>query len=77
MLAVSPETEALILAKATEAGKSPDEFLRALVTRSAPVAAPRGKPDIARMRALAAEAAALPLLDPRSEKEITDEGWGM
>jgi len=77
MLVVSPETEALILAKATAAGKTPDEFLRGLV---APVGAGRPRrprPDIDRMRDLANEAASLPLLDPRSEKEITDEAWGL
>jgi hypothetical protein len=76
MLIVSPETEALVLSKASQAGKTPDQFLRDLVSAKGPGGNPR-KIDIARLRAIAEKVSALPLLDTRTEKEITDEGWAL
>ena len=76
MLHLSPETEALIEAKARAEGTTPDELLRKVFQTEAPKQV-AGKPDVERMRAIARRTASLPLLDRRSEKEITDEGWGL
>ena len=56
-------------------GKTPEEFLRDLVHSETESAGRR--PDVARMREIAKQAASRPRLDTRSEKEITDEGWGL
>ena len=76
MLHLSPETEALIRAKAEADKTTPDDLLRRML-QSESVGAPRKKPDIDRMKAIARRAASRPVLDTRSEKEITDEGWGL
>jgi hypothetical protein len=74
-LHLSPETEALIRAKAAADGTTPDELLRkTFAPGSAPV---RRKPDMERMRDIARRTACLPLLDTRTSKEIADEGWGL
>lgn len=76
MLHLSPDTEALIRARADAKGKTPEQFLRELV--STPTAPPaREKPDMERLREIVRRVAERPVLDPRSEKEITDEGWAL
>ncbi len=74
MLNLSPETEALIRARARASGKSPEQYLSDLVNGATPTKS--RAPDVARMREIANRAAARPIHDRRSEKEITDEGWG-
>ena len=74
MLHLSPETEALIRAKANEDGITPEELLRAML-QSDHASGPKRTPDLKRMKDIAARAARLPILDHRTEKEITDEGW--
>jgi hypothetical protein len=74
MLHLSPETEALVRAKAEAAGTTPDELLRRIL-RSEP--RDMRRPDIARMTAIARRTASLPVLDDRPAKEIADEGWGL
>jgi hypothetical protein len=76
MLHLSPETEALLRANAQAKGKTPEQLLRGLLAAGESTGMPR-RPDIEAMKAIAKRAARLPILDHRSEKEITDEGWGM
>lgn len=73
-LHLSPETEAMIRARADADGTTPDELLRKTFAREAPQK--RRKPDIERMREIARRTARLPILDTRTAKEIADEGWG-
>lgn len=74
MLTLSPDAEALVRVKAASAGKTPDQLIREAFGG----AAASGKHiDRARLAALLRELDALQLRDPRSEKEITDEGWGL
>lgn len=69
MLTLSPETEALVRARAAAAGKTPDEVIREAV--SARPATPTSRRDrIALMEAISLRCAALPLLDSRSAEEI-------
>lgn len=72
MLHLSPETEALIRAKADADGTTPDDFLRRMLE-----VGQRKKPDVERMKAIARRTASLPILDHRTAKEIADEGWGL
>jgi hypothetical protein len=75
VLHLSPETEALIRAKADANGTTPDELLRRTF---APDQKSAGrKPDVERMKAIASRTARLPLLDRRTTREIADEGWGL
>lgn len=74
MLELSPETEALVQARAAHAGQTPDQLIRDAVLRHA---APRAVPmtprpalDLAKAEAIIARAAARPVLDPRSADEI-------
>lgn len=76
MLHLSPETEALIRAKAEADQTTPDDLLRRML-HATDAEAQRKEPDIERMRAIARRTAALPILDPRSAKEIADEAWGL
>jgi hypothetical protein len=76
MLHLSPETEALIRSKAQAKGKTPEELLRGLLAAGESTGMLR-RPDVEAMRAIAKRAARRPILDHRSEKEITDEGWEM
>jgi antitoxin VapB len=76
MSILSPETEALVRARAARAGKTPDEFIRdALGDWAVPSATvepqPGRKPSrLAAILAIAEESATRPLLDPRSPDEI-------
>ena len=81
MIEMSTETEALIKEKASNAGRTPDEIVRAALTRAGDVLpwrnSVRGRPPartkdelIAGMEEIAARSAARPLVDPRSPDEI-------
>jgi antitoxin VapB len=80
MLRLSPDTEALIEAKAAVAGKTPDEVIHdALAPTGAtiPWRRPQPRPKIAskedfftRLDEIARRSAARPLADPRSPEEI-------
>lgn len=75
MLTLSPETEALIRAKAVTAGKTPDQVIReALGEVTARPATPktgaRKKASLADILAIADRSAARPLLDRRTADEI-------
>ncbi|MBV9286252.1 MAG: type II toxin-antitoxin system VapB family antitoxin [Hyphomicrobiales bacterium] len=81
MIELSPETEALVQAKAMTAGRTPDEIVRAALSRTGDVlpwrspAIPRPPAEkkdepIAAMEEIAARSAARPLVDPRSPDEI-------
>jgi hypothetical protein len=77
MLVLSPETEALIRAKATQAGKTPDQVIcDALADAgnrgSRAGAGPRKKASLADIIAIMERSAARPLLDPRNADEIID-----
>lgn len=73
MLMLDPQTEALLRARASALGRTPEALVRDLLGLPAP---PARAPDLAALRALAGRVAALPLLDTTSEKQIADEGWG-
>lgn len=74
MIKMSRETEALIEAKATRTGRTPDEIVRAALTRRRRVAlaqlrkAPVGSPD--KRRADCQHGRNRPTADPRSIDEI-------
>ncbi len=69
MLTLSPETEALVRARAAAAGKTPEQLIRDAV--AAPADEPGARKElIARMEEISACCAALPLLDPRNAEEI-------
>jgi antitoxin VapB len=81
MIALSPETEEILRAKAARAGRTPDEILREVLSQTgdvAPwrstVAPPPGNLTreelIARMEAIAVRSASRPVVDPRSIDEI-------
>jgi antitoxin VapB len=81
MIAVSPETEEILKAKAARTGRTPDEILREVLSRTGDVAPWRSSvappPEnitrdelIARMEAIAVRSASRPLVDPRSIDEI-------
>jgi antitoxin VapB len=80
MLRLSPATEALIEAKAADAGKTPDEVIDdALAPTGAtiPWRRPQPRPKIdskedffTRLDEIARRSAARPLVDPRSPEEI-------
>lgn len=81
MIEMSIETEALIKEKARNAGRTPDEIVRAALSRTGDVLpwrnSERGRPLaetknqlIAGMEEIAARSAARPLVDPRSPDEI-------
>ena len=81
MIAVSPETEEILKAKAARSGKTPDEILREVLSRTGDVAPWRSTvappPEnltrdelIARMEAIAVRSASRPVVDPRSIDEI-------
>jgi hypothetical protein len=74
VLHISPETEAIIRAKAAAEGKTPEELLRKTFATQRQAGQ---KPDVERMRRIVKRASSRPLLDERSEKELTDEGWGL
>jgi hypothetical protein len=76
MIEISPDTEALIRAKAMSAGRTPEEIVGAALTRAGDVlpwrsqARPRPPAEtkdelIAAMEEIAARSAARPLVDPR------------
>jgi antitoxin VapB len=75
MLTLSPETEALVHAKAVTAGKTPDEVIREALGE-APVRpatsgrAQKKKASLADILAIAERSAARPLLDARTADEI-------
>ncbi len=80
MVALSPETEALIHRGAANAGKSPDDFIRDVLSpigetlpwRRA-TARPRGTTKeafFAELDAIAARSSARPAVDPRAPDEI-------
>lgn len=76
MLPLSPETEALIRARAVTAGLTPDQLIcHALAAPSA--VKPGNRVDREGLARLIAEVGAKPLVDASSQKEITDEGWGL
>jgi antitoxin VapB len=81
MIAVSPETEEILRAKAARTGRTPDEILREVLSRTGDVAPWRstvapppenltGDELIARMEAIAVRSASRPVVDPRSIDEI-------
>jgi antitoxin VapB len=81
MIEMSPDTEALIQAKASSTGRTPDEIVRAALSRTGDVlpwrsqARPRPPAEtkaqlIASMEEIAARSAARPPVDPRSRDEI-------
>lgn len=81
MLNLSSETEAIIMAKADETGRTPEEVLREVLARAGDVLPWRSSmlqpPEhlsqdelIARMEAIALRSAARPIVDPRSINEI-------
>jgi hypothetical protein len=81
MIEISPETEALIQAKASSAGRTADEIVRDALPRMGEVlpwrsqARPRPPADskeelIVGMEEIAARSAARPLANPRSPDEI-------
>jgi antitoxin VapB len=81
MIAVSPETEAILRAKAARTGRTPDEILREVLSRTGDVASWRSSaappPEnltrdelIACMEAIAVRSASRPVVDPRSIDEI-------
>ena len=75
MLDLSPETEALVRAKAVVAGKTPDQVIRealgeATVRQSRGVHEPKQKASLADILAIAERSAARPLLDARTADEI-------
>ncbi len=76
MLTLSPETEALVHAKAITTRKTPDEVIRealggALSQPTKAARAPsRPKASLADILAIADRSAARPLLDPRTADEI-------
>jgi len=76
VLHLSPETEALIRAKAAADKTTPDDLLRRMLQGTG-VESSQKKPDIERMKAIARRTAALPILDARTAKEIADEAWGL
>gem|GEM_PF-4157684 len=72
MLTLSPETEALIRAKARTAGKTPEQVICDALgfTLTPPPRATRTKASLADLLAIADQAANRPLLDPRTADEI-------
>ena len=81
MIEMSDETEALVKAKAASAGRTPDEIVRAALSRAGEVlpwrSSARPLPStetkeqlIAGMEEIAARSAARPLVDLRSPDEI-------
>ena len=81
MVNLSPETEALIQAKAASTGRTPDEVVRDAVSRTGDILPWRSparplppaetkQQMIEGMEAIAARSAARPLVDPRSPDEI-------
>jgi len=79
MLTLSPETEALVQARAIAAGKTPDELIRDALTNSADAfPARRTKAAtkdelVGRIDEIARRHAARPVLDPRPIDEIVEE----
>jgi antitoxin VapB len=80
MATLSAETERLIVQRATDAGKTPDELIRdalALAGETLPWRRPTERPKattkeefFARLDEIAARSAARPVVDPRSPDEI-------
>lgn len=75
MLTLSPETEALVRARAVTAGKTPDEVIRealgeATARPTKAEHARKKKASLADILAIAARSAARPLLDARTADEI-------
>jgi len=81
VITFSPETEEILRAKAAQTGRTPDEILREVLSRTGDVAPWRNSvappPEnltrdelIAGMEAIAARSAARPVVDPRSIDEI-------
>jgi antitoxin VapB len=74
MLTLSPETEALVRARAAMAGKTADQVIReALGAATSPPKKAKptlGKASLAEILAIAERSAARPLLDPRTPEEI-------
>ena len=77
MISLSPETEALAArlaaAKRISAGEAIRQALEAELCALDAQARPRRRMTVEQMRALGAEIAALPLLDPRSPAEIMED----
>ena len=81
VITFSPETEEILRAKAAQTGRTPDEILREVLSRTGDVAPWRNSvappPEnltrdelIAGMEAIAVRSAARPVVDPRSIDEI-------
>jgi antitoxin VapB len=81
MIAVSPETEEILRAKSARTGRTPDEILREVLSRTGEVVPWRSTiappPEnltrdelIERMEAIAVRSASRPVVDPRSIDEI-------
>lgn len=81
VITFSPETEEILRAKAAQTGRTPDEILREVLSRTGDVAPWRNPvappPEnltrdelIAGMEAIAVRSAARPVVDPRSIDEI-------
>jgi len=81
MIAVSAETEEILRTKAARTGRTPDEILREVLSRTGDVTPWRSSvappPEnltrdelIARMEAIAVRSASRPVVDPRSIDEI-------
>lgn len=72
MLTLSTETEALVLAKAKTAGKTPEQIIREALELTAPhdVAPSHPKASLADLLAIANRAANRPRLDARSAEAI-------
>jgi antitoxin VapB len=77
MITLSQETEALTArlatAKRISAGEAIRQALEAELRAMGTEARPRRRMTVEQMRALGAEIAALPLLDPRSPAEIMED----
>lgn len=80
MLTLSPKTEALVRAKAADAGKTPDELIRHVLETAGgrlPWRRPTARPKIETkeefiscLDEIARRSAARPIVDPRSPDEI-------
>ncbi len=74
MLALSPETEALVQAKAAITGKTPDQLIREAMARHVPARElpkhVRQPIDLAKVEDILASVAARPVLDPRGADDF-------
>jgi hypothetical protein len=77
MIALTPETEALIQAAAAKTGKTPDQVVHDALVDHKPPSSPTRKIDRKALAELLARFDALPVRDTRTAKEILDEAWGL